>query len=84
MLVKFEADQPLADLLRIHYGQKTASKAFALAAADAIPLYRETQELQQVVEAQRLEILRLQRVIEQARSAAALLLEKTSQADAFA
>jgi len=80
-LVKFEADQAEADILRMHYGQKTASKAYALAAADAIPLYRQTQDLQHTIEAQRLEILRYQRIIEQARSAAVLLIEKTGQGD---
>jgi len=81
MLIKFEVEPGFADLLRVHYGQKTASKAFAAAASDAIPLYRQTQELRDVIEMQRLEIRRLQLIIEQARSAAALLLEKTSQGD---
>jgi len=80
-LIKFEVDQSDADVMRMHYGQKTASKAYAMAAADVIPLYRETQELKAVIEAQRLEILRYQRIVEQARSAAALLLEKTAQGD---
>jgi hypothetical protein len=79
VLVKFEASQGDVDLIRMHYGHKTASKAFASAAADAIPLFRRNQELQSVIESQKTEIARLLRVIENARSAAALLLEKTGQ-----
>jgi len=80
-LVKFEVDQAEADLMRTHYGERTAAKAYAKAAIDALHLYRETQHLQETIEMQRIEILRYQRIIEQARSAAALLLEKTGQGD---
>lgn len=80
-LVKFDADPAEADLMRMHYGEKTASKAYAKAATDALQLYRQTQHLQETIEMQRIEILRYQRIIEQARSAAALLLEKTGQGD---
>ncbi|RIA35934.1 hypothetical protein DFO61_0387 [Ectopseudomonas oleovorans] len=83
-LIKFDADQALADRMKLHYGQRVASKAFAMAAEDALALSARNHELEDVITAQKLEIRRLQAVIEQARSAAALLLEKTSQADAFA
>lgn len=80
-LVKFEVPEVEADVMRMHYGQKVASKAYAMAAAEAIPLYRQTQELQHVIDAQLLEIRRLQGVIERARSSAAQLLEVTGQGD---
>lgn len=83
MLIKFDADADLADRLKAHYGQRVASKAFAMAAEDSWDLYCKNNELHDVIDAQRLEIRRLQAIIEQARSAAAQLLERTAQTDAF-
>lgn len=83
MLIKFDADEALADRMKLHYGQRVASKAFAMAAEDALALAARNHELEDVIQAQKLEIRRLQAVIEHARSAAALLLEKTAQTDAF-
>lgn len=81
MLVKFEVDSSEASLVQGYYGQKVASKAFRMAALDAIELHAETLRLRDVIDDQRIEIRRLQGIIEQARSAAALLLEKTAQGD---
>lgn len=81
MLIKFEADDGLAEALKAHYGQRVASKAFSAAADDALGLARSNQELHDVIDSQRIEIRRLQDIIERARSAAAQLLEKTSQGD---
>ncbi|TLX52746.1 hypothetical protein DN824_22070 [Stutzerimonas nosocomialis] len=81
MLIKFEADDQLVDRLKVQYGQKVAAKAFHAAAADAVDLFRKNQDLHDVIDAQRTEIRRLQRVIEQARSAAVQLFECTAQGD---
>lgn len=81
MLIKFEADDGLAEALKSHYGQRVASKAFSAAAADALGLARSNQELYDVIDAQRIEIRRLRHIIEQARASAAQLLEKTGQGD---
>ncbi|OLU26963.1 hypothetical protein BVH03_15310 [Pseudomonas sp. PA15(2017)] len=80
-LVKFDADPAEADLMRMHYGEKTASKAYAKAATDALQLYRETQHLQETIEMQRIEILRYQRILEQARASAMHLVEACGQGD---
>lgn len=81
MLIKFEANDDLADALKAHYCQRVASKAFSMAAADALGLAQSNQELHDVIYSQRIEIRRLQGIIEQARGAAAQLLEKTGQGD---
>ncbi|WP_437882148.1 hypothetical protein [Pseudomonas sp. LRF_L74] len=81
MLIKFQADEGLASRMQIQYGQRVASKAFAMAAQDALGLASRNLELEDIVTAQKLEIRRLKAVIEQARSAAAQLLEKTGQGD---
>lgn len=81
MLIKFHADDELAERIKAMYGQRVASKAFLMAAAEAPDLYCKADELSDLVEAQKYEIQRLKRVIEQARSAAAQLLERTGQSD---
>jgi hypothetical protein len=81
MLIKFDAPDSLVDGLKAHYGQRVASKAFAIAADDALHLHRRNQELHDVIDAQRIEIRRLRNIIEQARASAAQLLEKTGQGD---
>lgn len=83
MLIKFDADQETVDRLKLHTGERVASKAYKFAAEDAPDLAAEIRDLRRIVEDRNLEIRRLKAVIEQARSAAALLLEKTGQADAF-
>lgn len=84
MLIKFDADQEMVDRLKMYTGERVASKAYKFAAEDVPDLTGQIRDLRRIVEDQKLEIRRLQVVIEQARSAAALLLEKTSQTDAFA
>lgn len=81
MLIKFNADEATADQLKAMYSQRVASKAFYMAASEAPKLYCEVDELRDVVQAQQLEIQRLKRIIEQARAAAAQLLERTGQSD---
>lgn len=83
-LIKFDADPGMVDRLKMHTGERVASKAYKFAAEDVPDMSAEIRDLHRIVDDQKLEIRRLKAVIEQARSAAALLLEKTSQADAFA
>lgn len=83
MLIKFDADQDMVDRLKLHTGERVASKAYKFAAEDVPDMAAEIRDLHRIVEDRNLEIRRLKAVIEQARSAAALLLEKTGQTDAF-
>lgn len=83
MLIKFDVTNEEGDRLKMQYGQKVASKAFRMAAFDAFELYRKNQELHEVIDSQRTEIRRLRHIIEQARSSAAQLLEKTGQSDLY-
>lgn len=81
MLIKFDAEESLVDQLKIQYGQKVASKAFAMAAADAPKLSSLVRCLKRDVEDRDRQIAVLQQTIERARSAAALLLESCGQGD---
>jgi hypothetical protein len=81
MLIKFDAEDALVDQLKIQYGQKVASKAFAMAAADAPKLSSLVRCLKRDVEDRDRQIAVLQQTIERARSAAALLLESCGQGD---
>jgi hypothetical protein len=81
MLIKFEDDQSVADLLRAHYGEKTASKGYQRAAREVIAQHKEIRRLRGEVEALQERLLQRDQLIEGARSAAALLLEKTGQKD---
>lgn len=81
MLIKFDAEEALVDQLKIQYGQKVASKAFAMAAADAPKLSSLVRCLKRDVEDRDRQIAVLQQTIERARSAAALLLESCGQGD---
>lgn len=81
MLIKFHVDDELAERIKAIYGQRVASKAFLMAAVDAPQLYVTVDELTDLVATQKYEIQRLKQVIEQARGAAAQLLERTGQSD---
>lgn len=83
MLIKFDADQSLADLLKAQYGQKVASKAFALAASDALELASEVRRLRHLVDTLTERNKAQAQLIEGARSVAALLLERVGQTDLF-
>lgn len=82
MLVKI-TDFPdgLADLLRRLTSQATASKAVLVAASAYPTLVDDLAQSDMQIEHLETEILRLRSIIEGARSAAALLLEKTAQGD---
>ncbi|QEU03293.1 hypothetical protein [Pseudomonas oryzihabitans] len=83
MLIKFEDDQSVADLLRAHYGEKTASKGYQRAAREVIDQHKEIRRLRGQVEDLQQRLLQRDQLIEGARAAAALLLEKTGQKEIF-
>lgn len=82
MLVKLNdcPDDLVTDLKRLT-GEATASKAVFRAAVEYERLLLELEQTRQSLDLQSLEVLRLREVIEGARSAAALLLERTGQGD---
>lgn len=71
----------LAESLKLQTNQGTASKAVFLAALSYIPHIDEIASLRSHSELQAIEIQRLRNLIEQARFAAAQLVDKTSQGD---
>lgn len=83
MLIKFEDDQSVADLLRAHYGEKTASKGYQRSAREVIDQHKEIRRLCGQVEDLQQRLLQRDQLIEGARAAAALLLEKTGQKEMF-
>ncbi|TRX76709.1 hypothetical protein [Pseudomonas mangiferae] len=82
-LIKFEVSEQEADALKIQYGQRVASKAFAMAAADAPQLSALVRGLRRDLADRDHEIAALRQTLERARSAAALLLEACGQGDLF-
>jgi len=76
-----DTDVPLVNRLREVTGQRTASGAYQSAATQFLRLTIHTAEQDERIEIQALEIARLTRIVEGARTAAALLLEKTAQGD---
>jgi len=83
MLIKFDADEQLADRLKAQYGQRVASKAFAQAAADALDLHAQLKHARYELDRRDEEIRVLRQTLEGARSAAAHLLEACGQGDMF-
>lgn len=83
MLIKFEDDQAVADLLRAHYGEKTASKGYQRAAREVIDQHKEIRRLRSQVDTLQERLLQRDQLIEGARAAASLLLEKTGQKEMF-
>ena len=81
MLIKFEVEGSEAALMQTQYGQKVASKAFKMAAFDAVDLSR-------VVRDQKNEITRLRQLladqkqtIDRAADSARALLDHVAQGD---
>lgn len=81
MLIKFDVEDSEALQMRVHYGQKVASKAFKMAAFDALELF-------ETVRQQKHEIARLRQVIavqkqtiDRAADAARGLLDHVAQGD---
>lgn len=81
MLIKFEDEQATADMLRAHYGEKTASKAYQRAALDVVDQHKEIRRLRSQVASLKDLLQQRDKVIEGARAAAVLLLEKTGQVE---
>lgn len=82
MLVKIlDADDQFVELLKSQTGTNTASKAYAHA-AECYGMYLTANGLLELeIDTLRHKVARLESVIEGARSAAALLLDRTSQTD---
>lgn len=83
VLIKFEADQATVDYLKVFTGQATASKAFLSAAQSAVELSAEVRQLRAELERVTETLAVQSRVIDQARSSAAQLLEHCAQSDLF-
>lgn len=82
MLVKItNFPDGLVDALKLQTNEGTASKAVFHAAVSYIPHLSEISSLRDHNELQAIEIQRLRNLIEQARFAAAQLVDKTSQGD---
>lgn len=81
MLIKFDADESLADQLKAQYGQRVASKAFSMAAVDSLSLHAQVQQLNRLVQQQQTQISVLRQTMENARFSAAQLLEACGHGD---
>lgn len=82
MLLKItDFPDDLADQLKARFASSTASKAVLAAASSYLSVSASLDSALEAVEARDLEIRRLRSIIEGARSAAALLLERTGQTD---
>lgn len=82
MLVKIlDADPDFVKTLKAQTRQNTASKAYAYAASRYQVLRVEIDDQRYLIEALEADVARLKQVIEGARSAAAQLLDRTSQAE---
>lgn len=83
MLIKFEIDEKMADRIKMQYGQKVASRAFSMAAIDALDLHAQLKHAQYELQKRDTEIRVLRQTLEGARSAAVHLLEACGQGDMF-
>lgn len=83
MLIKIELDDDSVDALKRATGHKVGSKAVARAALQLIPHTQKLVALENKVRDLELQISAYRQLVKQARTAAALLLEKTAQQDAF-
>ena len=75
MLIKFEVDDAQATLMRVQYGQNVASKAFKMAALDAIDLARIVREQKQEIAKLHQLIAVQNQIIERAADSARALLD---------
>ncbi len=84
MLIKFiEDDEFFVDGLKLATKSATAANAFRIAARDFRSNQLLIEDQRSTIESLRLTIERYESIIDNARSAAALLLERVSQADLF-
>jgi len=81
MLIKFEVDDAQATLMRAQYGQNVASKAFKMAALDAVDLSRIVREQKQEIANLRQLIAVQNQTIERAADSARALLDHVAQGD---
>lgn len=83
MLIKFEADEDLVDLLKKHTGQKVASKAFLEASQQYLGLLVLNKDLFRDLESVRAQRDAVIQHGERARLSAAAFLDQISQQDIF-
>ncbi|QEY15148.1 hypothetical protein D0C16_03705 [Cellvibrio sp. KY-GH-1] len=83
MLVKFDADEDLIDALKQSTNMAVASKACHYAATQYLDLLQENARLHQKVAQMRDSIAVYRQIIDSARDAAAMLVERAGQADLF-
>lgn len=81
MLIKFEVEDAQAAILRAQYGQNVASKAFKMAALDALDLDRIVREQKQEIAKLRQVIAVQKQTIDRAADAARGLLDHVAQGD---
>lgn len=82
-LVKFQADDELAERVMEFTGYRVASKAFSWSAEQALRLNSDLLDARTEIERLRNIVKRQQQVLDQARDAAAVLVEAASQGDLF-
>lgn len=83
ILIRDEFPDQLAEDLKRHFGIKTASQAVLRACMNFLPHVEKVKRLEAEVLQLRESLDRQAQVLEGARSAAALLLEKTGQKEMF-
>lgn len=80
-LIKFEVEEAQASLMRAQYGQNVASKAFRMAAFDAIDLARIVRDQKHEIAKLRQLIAVQNQTIERAADSARALLDHVAQGD---
>lgn len=81
MLIKFEVESAQAALMQAQYGQKVASKAFKMAAFDAVDLSRIVREQKNEISRLRQLIAVQKQTIDRAAGSARALLDHVAQGD---
>jgi hypothetical protein len=81
MLIKFDAEQPMVDMLKMHSGQRVASKAYKQCAEDAPGLAEEVRRLRRQIEDLKQVIAVQKQTINRAADAARALLDHVAQGD---
>jgi hypothetical protein len=81
MLIKFDVDESEASMMKAHYGQNVASKAFRMAAFDAVDLSRILREQKQEIAKLRQLLAVQKQTIDRAADSARALLDHVAQGD---
>jgi len=81
MLIKFDAEQPMVDILKMHTGQRVASKAYKIAAEDVPGLVEEVRQLRRQIADLRQVVAVQKQTIDRAADSARALLDHVAQGD---